>query len=69
MEKLLLVLGFVAGGLGALLCLGAGLVRLAGGYYYIAGIATGTLFEIGVAMMVFACLVKLHQLTMRRIND
>lgn len=54
------VLGNVAGGLGILVTLLAGVDRLIG-RYWIMGMETGTMFEAGVALMVFACLVKVHR--------
>jgi hypothetical protein len=59
MYKNLVLAGSIAGYLGALTCLVAGLARIAG-FYYLAGYQSTTLFNAGVGLMVFACLVKLN---------
>jgi hypothetical protein len=59
MYKNLALTGSISGILGALICLVAGLARIAG-YYYLAGYQSTTVFDMGVGMMVFACLVKLE---------
>jgi hypothetical protein len=61
MYKHLALTGSIAGLLGALICFIAGLARVAG-YYYLAGYQSTTVFNIGVGLMVFACLVKLESL-------
>lgn len=58
MDNLVGTGGKIAGYLGALVCLIAGLAR-AVGYYYIAGYQSTTLFTVGVGLMVFACMLKL----------
>jgi hypothetical protein len=45
--------------LGLLLCLAAMVVR-ATGSYYMGGYAAMTVFNVGVGLMVAACLAKLH---------
>ena len=50
-------LGNAAAIIGILLCLVAGLARLTG-LYYLAGFETMTLLNTGVAIMVFAILLK-----------
>jgi hypothetical protein len=62
MYKHLALAGSISGILGALICFIAVLARIAD-YYYIAGYQSMTLFNIGVGMMVFACLVKLESMT------
>ena len=62
MQKLLGLTGSIAGIVGALLCLVAGLARLGGGAYYLAGYKTTTLFEVGAGLMVFACLTRLEEM-------
>lgn len=54
--------GNISGVAGILVCLVSGLARLAGNYY-IFGYEGETIFVTGIALMVLACLVKLHQLT------
>lgn len=66
MQEVILVKIFEIGGniaavAGAFICLFAGLVRITG-HYYLSGFETNTLFIVGIALMVMACLVKLHAL-------
>jgi len=61
MSNLINLVGNVAGILGIATCAAAGLVRLAG-HYALAGFGTGTLLLLGTALMVMACLSKLHLL-------
>ena len=58
MDMLKLV-GYAAGILGVILCLGAGLLRLSG-TYYLGGLEMMTVFNAGIGVMVFSCLVKLE---------
>ena len=62
MDKVLDLLGNVVGGAGVITCALAGGTRLLGGYHLL-GFESVTLFIGGIALMVMACLVKLHQLT------
>ena len=62
MEKALDILGNLIGGAGIIACALAGGSRLLGSYH-ILGFEAVTLFIGGIALMVLACLVKLHQLT------
>ena len=57
------LLGNLLGGLGLLICIGAGLARVAG-MYFIGSAAAMTVFELGIGLMVAACLFKLHALEM-----
>ena len=61
MNHALQLVGNLAGVAGVVLCLFAGMVRLLGNYN-ILGYEVRTLFLGGIALMVMACLVKLHQL-------
>ncbi len=61
MQQLFNYTGNLAGGLGILLCVAAGLTRLSGDYY-LAGYAATTIFSVGTGLMVMACLVKLQGL-------
>jgi hypothetical protein len=61
MYKNLALAGSISGLVGVLVCLISGLARVAG-YYYLADYQSTTVFNMGVGMMVFACLVKLHTL-------
>jgi hypothetical protein len=63
-NKLISIAGDVAAVVGMLLCLLTGAARLFG-TYAIAGLGTMVLFTVGVGLMVFACLAKLHLLTER----
>lgn len=62
MTNLLKIAGNLVGGVGALVCLAAGLTRLTGNYYLFSYEAM-TLFNAGVGLMVAGCLLKLQQLT------
>jgi len=62
MNNLLKILGNVVGGLGALICLVAGFTRITGSFHVFSYEAM-TLFNVGVGLMVAACLIKLQQLT------
>jgi hypothetical protein len=65
MYKNLALTGSITGILGALICFIAGLARIAG-FYYLAGYQSTTIFNVGVGMMVFACMVKLDSLSTQR---
>lgn len=56
------LIGNAAGIVGVLVCLIAGLARLVGTYYLL-GVPSITLFTGGTALMVMACLAKLHYLS------
>lgn len=60
MNKLPELIGIGAGALGILICLLAGLIRLAGAYRLL-GYEAMTLFNVGVGLMVLACLLKLYR--------
>ncbi len=62
MYKHLALAGSILGILGVLICFISGLARVAG-YYYLVGFQSTTVFNAGVGMMVFACLVKLETLS------
>jgi len=62
MKNLLTVAGNVAGVAGVLICLIAGAFRVTGSYH-VFGYEAMTLFNVGVAIMVAACLAKLHTIT------
>lgn len=64
MNRLVEVVGNVVGVVGILVCLTAGLARLAGSWY-VAGFQTMVLFQVGIGLMVTACLAKLHALASR----
>jgi hypothetical protein len=53
------LIGVLAGLLGVLLCAISGISRLAG-HYFLAGFSVSTLMIAGIALMVFACFVKLY---------
>lgn len=65
MFKNLGMAGSVSGVLGALICLVAGLARVAG-YYYVFGFQSTTLFMVGVGLMVFTCMIRLDELLARQ---
>lgn len=62
MNRLLTNLGSIAGIIGILICLVAGLVRLSGSFY-LAGYSVQSLFVIGVASIIMACYLKLEHLS------
>jgi hypothetical protein len=62
MAKLLEIIANGSGLLGVLICLVAGVTRILGSYHVL-GFEAITLFIGGIALMVMACLIKLHQLT------
>ena len=62
MGKNLDLLGNVLGVAGIIVCTLAGASRLLGSHYLL-GFESLTVFIGGIALMVMACLVKLHQLT------
>ena len=64
MDKLISIGSDVAAVVGILLCVVSGAARLLG-TYAIGGLGTMVLFTVGVGLMVFACLAKLHLLTLR----
>lgn len=62
--NLLKIASDVVAVLAILICLAAGLVRLSGSYY-LAGYEVLTLFNAGMAVMIFACLLKLKLLQLK----
>ncbi|MFT4517675.1 MAG: hypothetical protein ACI9JM_000052 [Halioglobus sp.] len=61
MNKTLAMAGSISGTAGAVVCLVSGGSRIAG-LHYLAGFQSTTLFMAGIALMVFACMIKLDQL-------
>lgn len=51
--------------LGILCCAGAVLARLGGAYVIMGGAEAGSVFVLGVGLMVFACLAKIELLVQR----
>lgn len=68
MDNLLVLLGRVAGIGGALLCVAAVAVRLAG-HYYLGIFQLGTVLQAGVAAIVVGCFFLLLALTARGKTD
>jgi len=64
MNKYIELVGNIAAIIGVLICVAAGLVRLSGNYF-VFGFETQTLFLVSIAIMVFACLVKVHLLSVK----
>jgi hypothetical protein len=64
MEKSIDTIGNVLGIIGILVCLTAGVVRIAGSYYLL-GFEMVTLFIGGTSIMVAACLAKLHSVSLQ----
>jgi hypothetical protein len=62
--NLLKTVSDVFGILSVLICLMAGLVRVSGSFY-LAGFEVLTLFNAGMALMVFTCLLKLYLLQLK----
>jgi len=65
MDRLIQLIGNIAALVGILICAIAGGVRLSGSFYVI-GYEGKTLFLAGIALMVMACLAKLHLLSLGR---
>jgi len=61
MDRLIGLVGNVAGIVGTVVCLASGAVRLSGAYY-LGGVQLMPLFTMGIALMVMGCLAKLHVL-------
>ena len=66
MEKAIEMIGNLSGVLGILACLVSGLFRLFGEYTVSDQILVESLFTLGIGLMVFACLAKLHVLGLRK---
>jgi len=62
MDNMVGIVGNTAGALGVLVCAVAGVFRLSGSFY-VFGYEAQTLFIGGIALMVMACLAKLHQIS------
>ncbi|OEU63855.1 MAG: hypothetical protein BBJ57_04585 [Desulfobacterales bacterium PC51MH44] len=65
MEKVIDFAGNVTAALGIFICLVAGVARVAGNHY-VFGYEAITLFIGGIALMVMACLARLHRLSTTR---
>jgi len=65
MNKYIELVGNVAAITGVVVCLAAGVLRLTGSYFVL-GFETQTLFLVSIAIMVFACLAKLHLLSVNQ---
>ena len=65
MNKYIELVGNIAAIIGVVVCLAAGIIRLVGNYF-IFGFETQTLFLVSIAIMVFACLAKLHLLSVKQ---
>ena len=66
MEKMIEVVGNISGVLGVLSCLVSGLFRLFGHYTFFDKILLESMFILGIGLMVFACMAKLHLLSSRK---
>jgi hypothetical protein len=64
MNKLITFVGDVAGVVGILVCAITGAARVLG-HYELGGVGTIALFTVGMGVMVFACLAKLHVIASR----
>ena len=64
MNKLIGIAGNVAAVAGTLLCALTGTARVFS-VYELAGVDSIALFTVGIGIMVFACLAKLHVLTVQ----
>ena len=65
MDRLIELAGNGAAVVGIVVCAIAGAVRLSGSFY-VMSYEGKTLFLAGIALMVMACLAKLHLLSLRR---
>lgn len=61
MNRILTLTGAVSGVAGVAICVASGLARIAG-HYHVLGFQSTTLFNVGVGLMVFTCLVRLEQM-------
>ena len=64
MDKTLGIIGSIVGVIGTLICLSAGLVRMAGGHWFF-GYETFTIFIGGIGVMLMACLAKLQAIALQ----
>ena len=64
MDKLLKLVGDLGAVTGILICVTAGMTRIAGNYHF-AGFETVTLFIVGIAIMLTATLAKLYRIENR----
>lgn len=64
MDKVMNISGNFTAIVGVLICLIAGMARLAG-QYHLGGFETVSLFIGGTSIMVMACLLKLQQISLR----
>lgn len=64
MKNTISLVGNVSGALGIAICLVAGIARITG-KFHLGGFEAMTLFNGGVALMVAACLFKLHAMEQR----
>lgn len=62
MTKSIDIIGNIAAVLGIIICFVSGISRLMGNMYTL-GFSSVTLFTLGIGLMVFACLAKLHTLS------
>jgi hypothetical protein len=60
-NKNIVLAGSISGFIGMAVCAVAGLARVAG-LFYVLGFQSTTLFNVGVGLMVFGCLIKLEEL-------
>lgn len=65
MQRNMAFVGSIVGLLGVLTCFVAGAGRLLG-YHYILDFQGTTVFNVGVGLMVFACLIRLEELAAPR---
>jgi hypothetical protein len=65
MDNAINLAGHAASYLGVFVCAAAGVLRLLG-FYDVAGYSLQSGFVMGIALMVFACLAKLHLLSAKR---
>jgi hypothetical protein len=64
MDKAIELAGHLASYGGVAVCLAAGVARLLG-YYGVSGYSVQSIFVLGMGAMLFACLAKLHGLSVR----
>jgi hypothetical protein len=62
MDRIIGLVGNVAGLVGIAVCLVSGVVRLSGTYFF-AGVQLMPLFTMGIGLMVMGCFAKLHVLS------
>ncbi len=65
MKSMLSMAGSLVGWLGVMICLGSGIMKLAGAYHLMQ-YETMTIFTVGIAMIATGCMAKLEAWSVRQ---